>query len=131
MIFRTITLIAIFLISVQFNAHAVVFVQPDAQSEILKEKGLTKETLKEKLQQFSAKKRAKLKKKFKKIKKKLDRKRSADGTNERSAVGTGLVIVLIGLLVAILGFAGIADILVTIGIVVLVVGLFLWLLGAL
>lgn len=89
MILRIITLIAIILAGVQFNAHAVVIVQPDAQSEILKEKGLSKETLKDKLQQFSAKKRAKLEKKFKKIKKKLDRKRSADGTNERSGVRQG------------------------------------------
>lgn len=131
MIFRIITLTAIFLMGVQFDAHAIVIVQQDAQSEVLKENGLTKETLKEKLQQFSAKKRAKLEKKFKKIKNKLDGRRSADGTNANSGVRTGLIIVLIGLLVAILGFAGIADILVTIGIVVLVVGLFLWLLGLL
>ena len=131
MIFRIITLTAIFLMGIQFDAHAIVIVQQDAQSEVLKENGLTKETLKEKLQQFSAKKRAKLEKKFKKIKKKLDRKRSADGTNATSGVRTGLVIVLIGVLVAGLGFAGIADIFVTIGIVVLVVGLFLWLLSAL
>ena len=53
-----------------------------------------------------------------------------DGEQAESGVELGLVILIVGLLIAVLGFAGIADILVTIGLIVLVVGLVLWLLRA-
>lgn len=133
MTFRTITLLAILLLGFQLNAYAVnpVKVKDAERSAVLKEKGISKESLKEKLDGLTGKKRAKAEKKLNKIKKKIAKKNAKeDGEKDASGVELGLVIVLVGLLVAILGFAGVADILVTIGIVVLVVGLVLWLLKA-
>ncbi len=135
MTFRIFTLIAIFLLGFQFHGHAVtpVKVKEAEKSAVLKEKGISKSALKEKIEGFTGKKRAKFEKKMNKIKKKIEKKKRKknarlDGEQDTSGVELGLVIVLVGLLVAILGFAGVADILVSIGIVVLVVGLILWLL---
>ncbi len=131
---KVFTLIAIFFLGFQLNAHAVnpVKVNPsEKEAKVLEEEGVSRSSLKEKLDGFTAKKRAKIEKKVNKIKKKMDRKRAnADSVNDTGGVELGLVILLIGLLVAILGFAGVADILVTIGIIVLIVGLVLWLLNA-
>lgn len=58
---------------------------------------------------------------------KLQQKAAA---GDASGVGLALVIILVGALLAVLGFIGIADLLITIGIVVLAVGLVIWLITA-
>ena len=127
MMIRTITLAFLLCLGIQIDTSAVVSIQPNSENkaELTENSKLEKTSLKEKFQNFTDVKKAKIQKKLKKVKKKLDRKKA-----DSSGVRLGLVIVVVGLLVAILGFAGIADLLVTIGLIVLVVGLVLWLLSA-
>jgi Flp pilus assembly protein TadB len=50
---------------------------------------------------------------------------------DSSGIGLAIAIILIGALLALLGLVGVADLLISIGIVVLVVGLVIWLITAL
>jgi Flp pilus assembly protein TadB len=79
-----------------------------------------------KIKDLSSKQKAKLDKKVSKIKKKLDRRGSAE--EARDGVRTGLIILGIGAIIALLGLTGVGDILITIGLVVLILGLIFWLL---
>ncbi|MEM1324756.1 MAG: hypothetical protein AAGI23_02320 [Bacteroidota bacterium] len=77
------------------------------------------------VKEMSAKQKAKIDKRIAKLKKKMAAAEAGSG-----GIKLGLVIVLIGALIAVLGLAGVADLLITIGVIVLVVGLVLWLLDA-
>ena len=70
--------------------------------------------------QLSEKKKAKLQKK---LNKKLEKHREAGG------VRVGLGILLVGAIIAVLGLAGLGGLLITIGIIVLAIGLAFWLLS--
>ncbi|HKK76659.1 MAG TPA: hypothetical protein VJ953_16400 [Saprospiraceae bacterium] len=80
-----------------------------------------------KIKNFSAKQQKKFDRKMKRINNKLNKRHASEDV--RDGVRTGLVIVVIGAALALLGLTGIADILVSIGLVVLVLGLLFWLLG--
>lgn len=128
MIIRITTLVAVLLLIFQTQGYAVVKTQQETQAA---EKTSLAAKFKEKVKTFTAKQQHKMEKRMAKIQKKLDRQRDQINQNsETSGVRLGIVLALIGLLLAVLGFAGIAEILVTIGIVVLVVGLILWLIQA-
>lgn len=87
--------------------------------------------LRAKFEALSQRKQAKLERKVQKLKDKLNVGTSPQETEETGTVRLGLVVLLVGAIVAILGFAGIGSILIQIGIVVFAVGLVLWLLGLL
>ena len=92
-------------------------------------------SFKEKFESFSEKKQVKIKKKLNRLKDKIDTYLAKKAAKEEgiakeeatSGVALGLIVILAGALIAILGFAGIADFLVTIGLIILIVGLILWL----
>ena len=52
------------------------------------------------------------------------------GAGDASGVGLALIIILVGAALALLGLFGIADLLITVGLAVLVVGLIIWLITA-
>lgn len=95
----------------------------------------TPQSLEEKFTSFSQKKQRRIKKRLHKLKDLLHKRQQKEvlkGENiekesATSGVTLGLIIILAGALIALLGFAGIADFLVTIGLVILIVGLILWL----
>jgi len=88
-----------------------------------------------KMKGFSEKKQNRVKKRLIKLKDKIEsklakreeKKAPLFKTEDTSGVALGLIIVLAGALVAVLGLAGVADILITIGLVVLIIGLIVWL----
>ncbi|MEM0991888.1 MAG: hypothetical protein AAGI49_02585 [Bacteroidota bacterium] len=89
---------------------------------------VAKKDMVEKWKNFSAKKKAKLQKRIEKMKTKMQKRAAGADT---SGIKLGLVILLIGVIIAVLGLAGVADLLITIGIIVLAVGLVLWLINKL
>lgn len=98
----------------------------DINYDQLLEKKKTK--FEEKVKTFSAKKQAKFQKKLDKLEHKLNKKNAPEDISD--GVRTGLIIVAVGAIIALLGLSGVADILITIGLVVLLIGLILWLLDA-
>ncbi|MCB0629373.1 MAG: hypothetical protein R2824_06580 [Saprospiraceae bacterium] len=127
-------LLGLFVLCFQFTQAAVVRPLAPAEKQLTLEQQEKLKAFEEKVSNLSAKDQEKLDKKLKKIQNKIDKrakkgKKSVNQEKVNSGIGLGLVIVLVGVLIAILGFAGIADILVTIGLVVLVIGLILWLLA--
>lgn len=85
---------------------------------------------KEKLESLSEKEREKLEHKLKKVERKLDRKQQQASEDANRGVRAGIVLLAIGLILAIVGFAALGNLIGTIGLVVLIVGLVLWLLDA-
>ncbi|HLF62642.1 MAG TPA: hypothetical protein VI603_02770 [Saprospiraceae bacterium] len=71
-----------------------------------------------------------LERKKQKVSNLLNKLYTRASTGDSSGVGLALVIVLVGAALALLGFVGIADLLISIGLVVLVVGLVIWLITA-
>jgi len=95
-------------------------VNPETQSK--------REKFKQKIENLSAKHQKKLKRKVRKLKNKIVKKNERPN-DTRDAVRLGLAVLLVGAILSILGFAGIAELLVTIGLVVFGIGLALWLVG--
>ncbi len=90
-------------------------------------------TLKEKVQGMNERQKRRMEKKINFVKNKM-----ADNklTHKKSGEGAGpvrvaLTVILVGALLAILGFAGLGGLLINIGVLVLVIGLIIWLLGLL
>lgn len=132
---RLLCVLLVLAFSLNLNAFPVSSHLP-IEEELTQEQQEMRTELEAKVSKLSDKQKAKLDKKLSKIQQKIDKrqakrakkgKKSFDQVKANSGVGTGLLIVLVGVLLAVLGFAGVADILVTIGLVVLVIGLILWL----
>lgn len=122
-------LLSAFILGAQIPAFAVVGSTSGPENLTVEQKQKLSEA-KAKVNNFSEKKKARLKKRIEKFQAKFAKKSAISAAPaDTSGVKLGLIIVLVGVVIALLGFAGIADILVTIGLVVLVVGLLLWLLG--
>ena len=122
-------LFSVLFLSAQVPAFAVVGSSTGPEHLTVEQKQKLSK-IKEKVDNFSEKKKARLKKRIEKFQAKFAKKHiNSEAPAETSGIKLGLIIVLVGVVIALLGFAGIADILVTIGVIVLVVGLFLWLLG--
>ena len=128
-------LLPLFLFALSLQAFA--YITPGVHKENLTQE--EKERLAEfeaKIENFSDKQKEKLQKKLSRIEAKIDaknariaKKAKEDRRAGTSKFGLGLTIILVGAIVAILGFAGIADILISIGVIVLLIGLILWLLA--
>jgi Flp pilus assembly protein TadB len=104
---------------------------PVTPADQTSEVGTTK--LKEKVDQINAKQKKRMEKRLNFLKEKLAKEKFAKkgDSTKASPVRVGLVVILIGALLAVLGLAGVADLLISIGVIVLVVGLIFWLLGLL
>lgn len=116
--------------------HAIAVVTPASVEGVTAQQQEQAAAFEAKIEGLSAKKQTKWHKRITKLKDKIHaklaksaKKMSASEARADGGISIGLIILLVGVLIAILGFAGIGDILVTIGLVVLVVGLILWLIG--
>ncbi|MEM8528147.1 MAG: hypothetical protein AAGG68_26120 [Bacteroidota bacterium] len=125
---KTFYLLLIFLFVGMFSLEAAPYAAAPHQDKtaLEKEELTAKKTFKEKFKDWSAKRKVKREKRAEKFKAKLAKYASPG----KGGVRLGLVIVLIGALIAVLGLAGVANILITVGLIVLVVGVAIWLIDA-
>lgn len=119
-----IALITCLLFIISSPSHLLAGNAPIDHDRILEQQQSNFET---KIKNFSAKQQQKLDRKLKQINKKLHKQHPSEEVRE--GVRTGLIIVAVGAVLALIGLTGVADLLVTIGLAVLVLGLIFWLLG--
>ena len=109
--------------------------EPVSRKSPMETSDKTPESLEEWFTSFSEKKQRRIQKRLHKLKdllhkhqqKEMGKEVGIEKESATSGVTLGLVIILVGALIALLGFAGIADFLVTIGLIILIVGAILWL----
>ncbi len=86
-------------------------------------------SFKAKLEDLSERQKRKLERRTERLKRWFGKNLSPQDSQDTGAARLGLAILLVGAIVAVLGFVGIGSILIELGLVVLVVGLAIWLIG--